>query len=176
MANEPQMNNDMQVIFESERCYTRRFTESDLDDFVTYRNNSEWMKYQYFKGLSREEYKENLLKHQLVESWAQLAIIRKADQTLLGDVYIKKEDDTFWIGYTVSPSFKRQAYAYEILQAMIQWIQQQGDYKIMAGAAPENIASVQLLKKLGFAQVYEENGESIFLLHYRSSGTIQTRE
>lgn len=134
------------------------------------------MKYQFFKGLSREEYKEILLNEATVESGAQFAIIRKADQKLLGDVYIKKEDDTFWIGYTVSPAFKRQGYASEIVRAMIQWIQQQGEFKIMAGAAPENLASVGLLEKLGFAQVDEENGESIFLLHDRSSGTIQTRE
>ena len=162
------MNHNIQPIFQSERCYTRRFTESDLDAFVEYRNNEEWMKYQFFKGLSREEYEEILLKEPSVESGAQFAIIRKAGQTLIGDVFIKKEDDTFWIGYTVSPSFKRQGYAYEITQAMIQWIQQQGEFKIMAGAAPENIASVGLLEKLGFSQVDEENGESIFLLHRRS--------
>ncbi|WP_185959531.1 GNAT family N-acetyltransferase [Planococcus salinarum] len=168
MAEESKMNNDIQVIFDSERCYTRRFAESDLNAFVEYRNNEEWMKYQFFKELSREEYEEILLKEATVESGAQFAIIRKADQSLLGDVFIKKEHDTFWIGYTVSPSFKRQGYAYEITRAMIQWIQQQGEFKIMAGAVPENVASVRLLEKLGFAQVDEENGELIFLLHHSS--------
>lgn len=168
--------NNLQTIFESERCYTRPFAADDLDDFITYRNNEEWMKYQYFKGLSRQEYEEALLKEQSVESGAQFAIVRTDDQVLLGDVYIKKEDDTFWIGYTVSPAFKRQGYAYEIVQAMIQWIRRQGEFKIMAGAAPKNIASIQLLEKLGFAQVDEENGESIFLLHHRSSGTTETKE
>lgn len=168
MAEESNMNHNILPIFQSERCYTRRFAESDLDAFVEYRNNLEWMKYQYFKGLSRKEYEAILLKEPSVESGAQFAIVRKADQSLIGDVFIKKEDDTFWIGYTVSPPFKRQGYAYEIIQAMIQWIQQQGEFKIMAGAAPENIASIQLLEKIGFSQVDEENGESIFLLHDRS--------
>lgn len=161
------MDHNLQAIFESERCYARPFAESDLDAFVEYRNNAEWMKYQSFKGLSREEYQEILLKETTVESGAQFAVVRKADQILIGDVFIKKEEAIFWIGYTVSPSFKRQGYAYEIIRAMIQWIQQQGDYKIMAGVTPENSASVQLLKKLGFVQVNEENGESIFLLHHR---------
>lgn len=158
------MNNDMKKIFESKRCYTRRFAESDMDDFIVYRNNPEWMKFQYFKGLSREVYEEILLKEPSVESGAQLAIIGKADQSLVGDVFIKKEDDTFWIGYTVSPSFKRQGYASEIIQAMIGWIQQQGEFKIMAGAAPENIASIRLLEKLGFSLVGEESSELIFSL------------
>lgn len=163
------MDSTINAIFESDRCYTRRFAESDLNAFVEYRNNAEWMRYQSFKGLSPEEYKEILLKETTLESGAQFAVVRKADQTLLGDVFIKKEDAIFWIGYTISPSFKRQGYAYEITQAMIAWIQQQGDYKIMAGVTPENHASVQLLEKLGFIKVDEENGESIFLLQKPSS-------
>ena len=163
------MDQNINAIFESERCYTRPFAERDLNAFVEYRNNAEWMRYQSFKGLSLEEYKEILLKETTVESGAQFAVVRKADQILLGDVFLKKEDEIFWIGYTISPSFKRQGYAYEITQAMISWIQQQGDYKIMAGVTPENHASVQLLEKLGFIKVDEGNGESIFLLQKPSS-------
>lgn len=162
------MDSNINAIFESERCYTRRFAESDLDAFIEYRNNEEWMKYQSFKGLSLEEYKEILLKETTLESGVQFAVVRKADQALLGDVFIKKEDTNFWIGYTISPSFKRQGYAYEITQAMIGWILQQGDYKIMAGVTPENRASVQLLEKLRFTQVDEENGELVFLIFNKS--------
>ena len=162
------MDSNINAIFESERCYTRRFAESDLDAFIEYRNNEEWMKYQSFKGLSLEEYKEILLKETTLESGVQFAVVRKADQALLGDVFIKKEDAIFWIGYTISPSFKRKGYAYEITQAMISWIQQQGDYKIMAGVTPENHASVKLLEKLGFTQVEEENGELVFLIFNKS--------
>ncbi|OZS77424.1 hypothetical protein CF394_11420 [Tetzosporium hominis] len=162
------MDQNINAIFESDRCYTRRFAESDLDAFTEYRNNAEWMKYQSFKGLSLEEYKEILLQETALESGVQYAVVRKADQALLGDVFIRKEDEIFWIGYTISPSCKRQGYAYEITQAMISWIQQQGDYKIMAGVAPENHASVQLLEKLGFTQVDEENGELVFLIFNKS--------
>ena len=159
------MDSTINAIFESERCYTRRFAESDLDAFIEYRNNAEWMKYQSFKGLSLEEYKEILLKETNLESGVQFAVVRKADQKLLGDVFIKKEDAIFWIGYTISPSFKRQGYAFEITQAMISWIHEQSDYKIMAGVTPENSASVKLLEKLGFTRVDVEDGEFIFLLH-----------
>jgi len=165
-----------QAIFESERCYVRRFAESDLDAFVDYRNNVEWMKYQSFKGYSREEYKEILLKEATLESGAQLAIIRKVDQTLIGDVFIKKEDAIFWIGYTVHPSFKRQGYAFEIVQAMVEWIQQQGDYQIMAGVAVENSASIQLLRKLKFTQVNEENGELFFQFQKPYKNTLTIHE
>ncbi|XKE94759.1 GNAT family N-acetyltransferase [Metaplanococcus flavidus] len=161
------VSNNPNKIFESTRCYARPFTANDIDDFIAYRNDAEWMKYQYFKGLSREEYEEVLLKEQSVESGAQFAIVRKADQVLLGDVYVKKEEDTFWIGYTITPAYKRQGYAYEITSALILWIQEQGEFRIMAGASPENTASVQLLEKLGFGQVDEENGELIFSLYVK---------
>lgn len=152
------------VIFQSERCYVRPFVEEDLDDFMVYRNNPEWMRFQGFKGLSREEYEDILLKEPLVENGAQFAIIRKSDRQLIGDVFMRREDDTYWFGYTVSPSVKRQGYAYEVAHSMIEWLQQQEGGKIKAGVAPENLASIRLIEKLGFVQIYEEDDALIFSL------------
>lgn len=84
-------DNQRQAVFESDRCYIRPFLESDLDAFITYRNNPEWMAFQYFKGLTREEYREALVREPSVEKGAQLAIIHKADDSLLGDVFIKRK-------------------------------------------------------------------------------------
>lgn len=153
---------EKELLFTSERCWVRPFHADDLDDFMSYRNNSEWMKHQYFKGRSKEEYEEALLKEQSLESGAQFAVVRKADQKLLGDIYVKKEADTFWIGYTVSPAFKRQGIAYEIVHSLMVWIRQQGNFKIMAGAAPENMASARLLEKLGFSKVDANSVEVVY--------------
>ncbi|CEG21218.1 Acetyltransferase (GNAT) family protein [Planococcus massiliensis] len=158
-------------LFNSERCFVRPFHADDLDDFMSYRNNSEWMKYQYFKGRTKKEYEEALLADSSMESGAQFAIIRKADQQLIGDVYLKKEADTFWIGYTVSPAFKRQGYATEIVRALIDWIRQQGDYSIRAGAAPENIASIRLLEKLGFSKVEANEVEVVYCQDSKAFGS-----
>lgn len=152
-----------QAIFESESCYIRPFIESDLDAFITYRNNPEWMEFQYFKGLAREEYEEILIREPSVENGAQFAIIRKTDGALIGDVFVKKEDEACWIGYTINPIFKRQGYAHETIKAMIHWIQQSyPGLKIKAGTSPENLASIQLLKKLEFTPAGTEEGELVF--------------
>lgn len=152
-----------QAIFESESCYIRPFIESDLDAFITYRNNPEWMEFQYFKGLVREEYEEILIREPSVENGAQFAIIRKTDGALIGDVFVKKEDEACWIGYTINPIFKRQGYAHETIKAMIHWIQQSyPGLKIKAGTSPENLASIQLLKKLKFTPAGTEEGELVF--------------
>lgn len=156
-------NNRMEAVFESKRSYIRPFIESDLDAFITYRNNQKWMEFQYFKGLAREEYEEILLREPSVEEGAQLAIIHKDDGALLGDVFIKKEAEACWIGYTINPMFKRQGYAYETIEAMIHWIQQSyPGLKIKAGTSPENLASIQLLKKLEFTPAGTEEGELVF--------------
>jgi ribosomal-protein-alanine N-acetyltransferase len=152
-----------QAVFESERCYIRSFIESDLDAFITYRNNPEWMEFQYFKGLAWEEYEEILIREPSVENGAQFAIIRKTDGALIGDVFVKKEDEACWIGYTINPIFKRQGYAHETIKAMIHWIQQSyPGLKIKAGTSPENLASIQLLKKLEFTPAGTEEGELVF--------------
>ncbi len=156
-------DNQRQAVFESDRCYIRPFVESDLDAFIVYRNNTEWMEFQYFKGFTREEYKEILVREPSVEKGAQLAIIHKADKSLLGDVFIKKEADACWIGYTINPAVKRRGYAFETVQAMIQWIQQSyPGLEILAGTSPQNMASIQLLKKLEFTPAGTEEGELIF--------------
>lgn len=152
------------TLVESERCYVRRFMEQDLDDFTDYRNDLEWMRFQYFKGYTRAEYGEILLSDSSIKTGMQLAIIRKADNRLLGDVYVKEENDAFWIGYTIAPSFARQGYAYEVVEAVVLWIQQQGGVHVLAGVAPENKASLRLLEKLGFSYQSEEDGEYIFSL------------
>ena len=156
-------DNRMQAVFESKRCYIRPFIESDLDAFITYRDNLEWMEFQYFKGLAREEYEEILLREPSVEKGAQFAIIGKTDGALIGDIFVKKEDEACWIGYTINPIFKRQGYAYETVETMIHWIQQSyPGLKIKAGTSPENLASIQLLKKLQFTPAGMEEGELVF--------------
>ncbi len=152
----------MNSMLETKRCFVRPFIELDIDDFLLYRNNLEWMKFQGFKGLSREAYREVLLQEPFIDAGAQFAIVSKWDQNLIGDVFIKKEGDTFWVGYTISPAFKRQGFAYEIILSMIRWIQQQGEFKIMAGVAAGNTASIQLLEKIGFVYRSEEDGELIY--------------
>lgn len=34
-------------------CRLRQFEEQDIDDFMVYRNDMDWMRYQGFKGLTR---------------------------------------------------------------------------------------------------------------------------
>ena len=148
--------------FSTERCFVRNFILDDLDGFIEYRNNKTWMQYQGFTGLTKTEYAEYLLKVVDFTVGSQLAIIDKLSNNLIGDIYVKQEKDIFWIGYTISPNFKRLGYAYEVTSELINWINRNFSVDIMAGVEPNNIPSIELLKKLGFSFLKEDENELIF--------------
>lgn len=153
----------------SERCTIRDFRPEDIDRFMEYRNNMEWMRYQGYKGKSREVYETDLLQDAPIETGKQLALINTATSQLIGDVYLRKEDDVFWLGYTVHPAHARKGYAAEAVVAMIGWIAEQNGSMIKAGVLPDNIASIGLLKKLGFLHAYDEEGELVFSYDLRTN-------
>lgn len=149
--------------FQTQRCCVRNFEEKDLERFMAYRNNLEWMQYQGFKGLSKEEYAESLLGAANLESGQQFAIVDKASDLLIGDVYLQKAGSEYWLGYTIHPDFARQGLAKEVTLGVLAWLKVHGATKVKAGALPENQASIGLLKALGFAYFAEEAGEWLFV-------------
>lgn len=149
---------------ETERCVVRPFEQRDLDAFMIYRNDLEWMKYQGFKGLARTEYEEALLGPQALDNGVQLAVVCRRSNALLGDLYVKQEGDTYWIGYTIAPENARKGYASEAVQALISFLAAKGAGDILAGARNGNSASEALLRKLGFSFQGEADGEQIFRL------------
>ena len=71
------------------------------------------------------------------------------------------------IGYSVLPEFQRQGYATEMMDALIDWaLAQPGTRGVVAEADKDNVASVRLLEKRGFAIVGDgrEPGHRRFLL------------
>ena len=154
----------MAKYIETKRCLIRLFEENDIDALMVYRNNEKWMKYQGFKGLSRDEYKEKLFENNTFVAGVQLAVIRKDDNCLIGDFYLKQSENSFWIGYTIAPLFARQGYAFEAATGVIDWIKEQGFSKIMAGGLPENTPSIRLLEKLSFHKIGIDEEEHIYLL------------
>lgn len=138
------------MLFDSERTYVRSFKEEDLDDFMIYRNDMDWMAHQGFKCLTKDQYREALIKEADYTKGSQFAIIRKEDHVLIGDLYLLIENHHAWIGYTIAPEYARKGYAYEIVEKMIEWLLQNGRLEIYAGVSEKNKASIKLLEKLGF--------------------------
>ena len=154
----------MPIPFETERCRIRPFEENDIEAFMSYRNNLDWMQYQGFKGKKYLEYKAALLKQPNFQEGVQLAVVDQQTGELIGDIYLRLEKNTCWIGYTIAPQFARQGLAFEVVLQLLQQLQQAGLTLVKAEVEAQNLASIQLLKKLGFEQIGVDGSELIFQL------------
>ena len=152
----------MPIPFETERCRIRPFEESDLEAFMSYRNNLDWMQFQGFKGKKYLEYKAALLMQPNFREGVQLAVVSGQTGELIGDLYLKLEKSLAWIGYTIAPQFARQGYAFEVVTQLLLELKQAGLTLAKAGVEEQNLASIALLKKLGFTMVGNEHNELIY--------------
>ena len=152
----------MPIPFETERCRVRPFEENDIEAFLSYRNNLDWMRYQGFKGKKYLEYKAALLQKPKFKEGVQLAVVDKQTGELIGDLYLRLEKNTGWIGYTIAPQFARQGFAFEVVTQLLLELRQAGLTQVKAGVEEQNIASIRLLKKLGFEQIGIDESERIF--------------
>lgn len=149
---------------QTEHLTIRHFTEKDIEPFMEYRNNPGWMRFQGFKGLKRGAYEAQLLRAPEPEEGMQLAVALTDTDRLIGDVYLKKFGDSYWLGYTIHPGYAQQGYGLEAAQGVAKWTKESGASKILAGVLPGNTASVRLLEKLGFHYLGEEEGEWIYCM------------
>ncbi len=89
--------------------------------------------------------------------WGIWLMIRRTDFVVIGDLGFKGKPDgegTVEIGYSVAPAYRRQGYASEATQALVGWtLAQPGVRRIVAECAPDNIASVRVLEKLGMQRL-----------------------
>jgi [ribosomal protein S5]-alanine N-acetyltransferase len=83
------------------------------------------------------------------------------------------QDGTVEIGYSVLPRFQGQGYATEMVRALIDWAFTQPDVaRIVAETTEDNVASVRLLRRLGFqrADPAVEPGHIRFMLASHAAG------
>ena len=151
----------------TERCLIRKFEEQDIPDFMAYRNDMDWMKYQGFKGLTAQEYRAALLSDHTFQDGVQLAVIHKESDKLIGDVYLKQESDAFWLGFSICRTMACQGYAYEVASAVIASLRDKGVVLVKAGVECGNEASIALLKKLCFSYIGKNNNEKVFALELK---------
>lgn len=153
------------MYFSTPRCFIRDFRIDDIPTVMTYRNDLEWMKYQGFKSREKDAYIKELLQPKSFSEGKNLAIVHTLENRLIGDIYLKKERDFFWIGYTIHPNESQKGYGFEVVQATIQWLFDQGVPSVKAEVSPENLASVKLLEKLNFTFIKTEE-ESLYQLDH----------
>jgi ribosomal-protein-alanine N-acetyltransferase len=85
-----------------------------------------------------------------LQVWLNYAL-RSAAGRYVGWIQATIEGDTATIGYDIFPDFWRQGYATEACSELIRQLCAAGVRRVLATADTENIASIRLLRRLGFA-------------------------
>jgi [ribosomal protein S5]-alanine N-acetyltransferase len=98
------------------------------------------------------------------QEWLVRAIVPRAgERSMVGHIGFHGPPDAIGraeMGYTVLPQFRRQGYATEAAQAMIDWARvQHGVTHFYLSIAPTNEPSLAMAAKLGFKQVGEQIDE-----------------
>jgi len=148
------------MYLQSERLILRNFVESDLEPFLTYRNDPKVAKYQGW-GIpySREKGEAFILsmlgKVELKQDgWVQFAIALKESDQLIGDLgcHIKKDDERqARIGFTLDSKHWRKGYITEIIPCLLEYLfEDMNIHRVAADCDVDNIASQRTLDKLGF--------------------------
>lgn len=145
---------------ETERLVIRRFQDSDLEDFFTYRNDPEVAKYQGWSvPYLREQAVDFLAQMKTISPVVvgvgyQAAIENKETGELIGDLFYligQGINPQVRIGYTLARSYWKKGYASEAVRCLLNFFFHEiAAHRVVADCDSENIASFHLLERLGF--------------------------
>ncbi len=63
------------------------------------------------------------------------------------------EDGRVEIGYRIEPEFRRRGLTTEAVAALLDWAETQGIHRFRASVAPDNVASLAIVRAFGFREV-----------------------
>ena len=125
------------ISIDTKRLHLRNVSQNDVHVMFDYRNNEICARYQ--RGQTKDfEGILNLIERRKndeisIDSPCMIAVALKETNEMIGEIVVKPKDNTISLGYTFSYKYHRQGYAFEALTVL-----------------HENIASIELLKKLGY--------------------------
>lgn len=149
----------MRLQLQSERLILRNLSESDLDDFLSYRANPEVTRFQSFEPYNRRQAVDFIASQKDKEygipgQWLQLGVIEIKSNRLIGDCAVRLDEHEPRIaelGCTLSPAFQKKGYAKEIMLTLMRFLFEQQDiHRIVEITDAENISSIRLLESIGF--------------------------
>ena len=149
------------LVINTNRLTIRNLKTSDLDDFYFYRSNPDVTKYQGFDVFNLEQ-SQAFIQEQKDKNFGrvgervQYGIESKATNKIIGDCAIKLDEYDHRIaeiGITISHIEQQKGFATEVLQAILDFLFATADFhRVTETVDADNIASIGLLKKVGFKQ------------------------
>lgn len=157
---------EIMVRYEFERMETknlilRRFKESDIKRFYTYRNHSEIRRYigegwcDCTLAKAKEFIKEQgTSQPRIPKQWFQIAIEEKSRKELIGDLglyYRESDENQVQIFITIASDYQHEGFAEEAIEATLNYVFQNLDMeRVIAIIDMRNYAAVKLLERLEF--------------------------
>jgi len=133
---------------------------SDLDAFVSYRQDAEIARFQSWDTNYSAEQALELIESQagvvlpLQGQWLQLAVHEQISGELVGDLALHSQTDSqsvFEIGFTIAIKHQGNGFAREAVSKLMSFLfSEVGAQKIVANTDRRNSPSIRLLLNLGF--------------------------
>lgn len=147
------------IVIDTNRLEIRNLKQSDFPDFYIYRSNPDVAKYQGFDVMTTEQsiaFINGQQNKRLYDDgqWVQFGIENKSTQRIIGDCALKiTTGDTGFaeIGITISHLEQKKGYAKETILGILNFLFRQNSIRrVVETVDSENIASINLLKSVGF--------------------------
>lgn len=149
------------------RLILRRFIQSDLTAFTTYRNQPDVARYQSWSSFSEKDAlafftEQERLTFNTDGTWFQIAVERQQDAVLVGDVAVHFFDEgrQAELGVTFDTAYQGLGYAMEAMSRVIEFLfSDLHKHRIVATVDVCNMPAQRLLEKQGFRREahYKEN-------------------
>ncbi|MEP6949905.1 MAG: GNAT family protein [Ginsengibacter sp.] len=155
----------------TQRLFIRNLKMDDLNDFLLYRSNPEVTKYQGFDVMTIEQATQFIQEQTGRQfgkpgEWVQYGIENKSTHKIVGDCAVKLHRDDSRIaeiGITISHINQKKGFAKEALSGILAFLfNNQNIHRVVEIVDAENIASINLLKSVGFKQEGHSIGNIFF--------------
>ena len=154
------------IYLETQRLILRNVCTADAEVMYDYRNDDRCAKYQRgqtkdFPGICDLVTRRSEDDIQDRENFLVAVELRDTGD-MIGEVVVMPNDGCFSIGYTFHYAYHGKGYAYEALCLLTDLLHERYPHmEFISFTEPENIASMKLLKKLGYNDLgYEPKVES----------------
>lgn len=138
---------------ETERLLIRPFERSDAQEYLVFFSEQDARLDSGDIYNSMDEKYERLMEDFLTQ--IRYTLVEKETGHIVGTIHLMKVTDraveTMEIGYSISPAHRRRGYAYESISVLLRYLLYDLNLDmVIAGAFPDNVPSLELIKKLGF--------------------------
>ena len=142
----------------TERLIVRQARETDLPDFLAYRNHPESLRLQPIKPMTEEAAATFLAKQSSLDlgsatGWIMLAVELRETGQMVGEVGLflspepKSEGD---LGWSIHPDFQRRGYATEAVPNLLAYaFEKRALHRVTANCDARNTASFRIMERLG---------------------------